>query len=226
MERVNLTRTYLETLSSADLNDLAEDYGIDIPEDLTRRFVIAELLEAAADERNREPNLRETGAAQNSCADAEKAELPVSYNENKITAVLRNPAWCYVYWDIKKTDYAAAVKDGSFAGFILRIAYYRDSFDESAFDTFDISVEKDDREQYVFLSTYAQGIQVSLIAEFSDRKPFQLAQSVYVRLPRKQPDVGPLSLHRSFSPILTLSGLPELIRFQYNEHRQSFSSDV
>lgn len=226
MDRVDLTRTYLETLSSADLSDLAENYGIDLPEDLMRRFVIAELLEAAADEKRRESNLLETDGTKNPSGTAENAELPVSYNENKITAVLRNPAWCYVYWDIKKTDYTAAVNSGSFTGFVLRIAYYRDSFDENAFDTFDISVKKSDREQYVFLSSCAQGIQVSLIAEFDDMKPLQLAQSVYVRLPRKQPDVGPLSLQRSFSPILTLSGLPELIRLQYNEHRQSFSSDV
>ena len=50
MERADITRSYLETLSSADLNDLAEEYGIDIPEDLTRRFVIAELLEAAVED--------------------------------------------------------------------------------------------------------------------------------------------------------------------------------
>ena len=49
MERINITRSYLETLSSEDLNNLADDYGIDMPEDLNRRFVISELLEAAAE---------------------------------------------------------------------------------------------------------------------------------------------------------------------------------
>ena len=95
MERANITRAYLETLSSADLNDLAEEYGIDIPEDLTRRFVIAELLEAAAeDQRARASDLRDIqGTAETKNLSGKAPDLPASYNENRITAVLRNPAW-------------------------------------------------------------------------------------------------------------------------------------
>ena len=47
MEKTFLTRQYLETLSSADLMALAEDYDIDIPAELNRRFIIGELLEVA-----------------------------------------------------------------------------------------------------------------------------------------------------------------------------------
>ena len=47
MEQNFLSRTYLETLSTADLISLADDYGIDIPDDLNRRFIIGELLEFA-----------------------------------------------------------------------------------------------------------------------------------------------------------------------------------
>ena len=49
MDNSVLTRTYLETLSTSDLIALADDYGIDIPPELNRRFIIAELLEAAED---------------------------------------------------------------------------------------------------------------------------------------------------------------------------------
>ena len=47
MEEKILSRQYLESISTADLISLAFDYGIDIPENLSRRFVIGELLEAA-----------------------------------------------------------------------------------------------------------------------------------------------------------------------------------
>ena len=47
MDIKNLTLSYLETLSSADLIALADDYGIDIPDNLNRRFIIGELLEVA-----------------------------------------------------------------------------------------------------------------------------------------------------------------------------------
>ena len=120
MERADITRAYLETLSSADLNDLAEEYGIDIPEDLTRRFVIAELLEAAVeDERARASDLRDIPGAAAESVSNKALDLPSSYNENRITAVLRNPAWCYVYWDIKRSDFSAATKESSFKSLSL-----------------------------------------------------------------------------------------------------------
>ncbi|MDR1786719.1 MAG: DUF4912 domain-containing protein, partial [Spirochaetaceae bacterium] len=49
MNELFLSRKYLETLSSADLITLADKYGIDIPEDLNRRFIIAELADIAAE---------------------------------------------------------------------------------------------------------------------------------------------------------------------------------
>jgi hypothetical protein len=43
MENKSFTLAYLETLSSADLIALADDYGIDIPDNLNRRFIIGKL---------------------------------------------------------------------------------------------------------------------------------------------------------------------------------------
>ena len=47
MSDMRLSRAHLETLPTADLIALADEYGIDIPENLNRRFIIGELLEAA-----------------------------------------------------------------------------------------------------------------------------------------------------------------------------------
>ena len=49
MDTMLVSRTYLESLSTADLISLADEYGIDIPENLNRRFIIGELLEAVED---------------------------------------------------------------------------------------------------------------------------------------------------------------------------------
>ena len=46
METPVLSRQKLESFSTQDLLDLADDYGIDIPEDLNRRFIIEEILES------------------------------------------------------------------------------------------------------------------------------------------------------------------------------------
>ncbi|MGI5174624.1 DUF4912 domain-containing protein [Treponema sp. OMZ 840] len=227
MERKDITRSYLETLSSADLNDLADEYGIDIPEDLTRRFIIAELLEAAAEHRKSKTSdlYEKLGTEGTENGTDIRPELPFSYNENKITAVLRNPAWCYVYWDIKKSDFSKTTKDKAFIKFILRISYFRKSDDINASDIFDISVENADRDQYILLSSHAHMLRVSLIAEFADKRPLELCQSACIPIPQQHPDISSISLRKTFSPVFTLSGLPELIRSQYNEHRQSFLLD-
>ena len=95
MSDTKLSRAYLETLPSADLIALADDFGIDIPENLNRRFIIGELLEAAEDMDDSDDDLEES-------SEITTADLPETYNETVISAVLRNPVWLFVYWDVKK----------------------------------------------------------------------------------------------------------------------------
>ena len=45
MNEEPMNRASLEKLSFSDLVQLADEYGVDVPEDLDRRFLIAELLE-------------------------------------------------------------------------------------------------------------------------------------------------------------------------------------
>ena len=45
MDTKKLTRSHLETLATADLISLADEFGIDFPENLNRSFIIGELLE-------------------------------------------------------------------------------------------------------------------------------------------------------------------------------------
>ena len=44
-----LTRAKLETLTSAELLEIADEYGIDAPDDLNRQFIIGDLLELASE---------------------------------------------------------------------------------------------------------------------------------------------------------------------------------
>ena len=100
-----VSRTYLESLSTADLISLADEYGIDIPENLNRRFIIGELLEAAEEWDEFEDDLEESDQL-------ETADLPQTYNETVISAVLRNPVWLFVYWDVKK-DHIVQIQKSS-----------------------------------------------------------------------------------------------------------------
>ena len=54
MNEEPINRASLEKLSFSDLVQLADEYGVDVPEDLDRRFLIAELLELAEESNKRQ----------------------------------------------------------------------------------------------------------------------------------------------------------------------------
>ena len=119
MNERNLTRTYLETLSFADLVALADEYGVDVPEDLDRRFLIAELLELAQEEAGQNEEMIISSAS-----GSEKSVLPGNYNETQISFVFRNPAWIFVFWNINENDFAALKNDSG--ELKLRICFMKD----------------------------------------------------------------------------------------------------
>lgn len=220
MEKSNLTRSYLETLSSADLMDLADNYGIDVPETLARRFVIAEILDALAEYTyKKKPEIRE---AKN---EMEVLELPISYNENRITAVLRNPVWCYVHWDFKEEDLDNILADPSFISFAITVSYYNETKLDKAVETFDIQINTTDRDQFILLSSQMFSFRVELVARFESEEQRFLASSLLISLPKGCPEISLSSLQQDFSPIQELSGLPNLLTTHYNEYRQSFLRD-
>ena len=101
MEDEKISRAYLETLSFSDLVKLADEYGVDVPEDLDRRLLIGELLELSEENKHGEEQNMIISAGEGSCQDV---NLPKSYNETQISCVLRNPVWAFVFWDLSETD--------------------------------------------------------------------------------------------------------------------------
>ena len=87
MEGKKLSRTYLETLPSADLISLADEYGIDIPENLNRRFIIGELLEVEEDFDHRDQD----NFSDSVHGVAPVTQLPNTYNETQIYVVFVFP---------------------------------------------------------------------------------------------------------------------------------------
>ena len=217
MDTFLVSRSYLETLSTADLILLADEYGIEIPPNLNRRFIIAELLEAVED-------IEET--VEDDLLDDKHSfkyfdELPKSYNETHIGAIMRNPVWCFVYWDIRTIDIQEVTQAKNFLGLLLRVSFF-DKETESLADSFEISVSLENREQYILLPAHETCFKIDLIAEFANMEPRVLTYTKKIPIPHGQPEISSTSLENKFSPILELSGLPELLRTHYNNHRQSF----
>ena len=99
MKKDTLSRAQLDSMSTTELISLCDEYGISVPDDLNRLFIIGELLEASMESQPEEESVKIVED------DGDMPEnLPKSYNNTCVDAILRNPAWLFVFWDIKESD--------------------------------------------------------------------------------------------------------------------------
>ncbi len=218
MDTALVTRSYLETLSSSELFALADEYGIDIPDNLNRRFIIGELLEAAEDMADSEKDTIQIAESM-----PETIDLPDHYNETMICAIMRNPVWCYVYWEISEAERSEIRHSPAFESVVLRVSFLETAASEKPAESFDISVALSDREQYVLLPSSESFCRIDLCAEFRNSKPRVLARSAVIRIPRGCPEISTVAMQKELSPIMQLSGLDDLLKTHYQNHRHSFS---
>ena len=222
MENNNLTLAYLETLSSADLIALADDYGIDIPDNLNRRFIIGELLDVAEDFKSAsEPVhvMNEDGEVPEF-----STELPSSFNETEISVILRNPAWAFVFWDISVEALQKISDSTRFKELVLRVSYFDNETDVNPVAYYDIQITLEDREQYVLLEAGKKFFRVDLVAFMSDGVTDNLTISERIELP-KTPEIFSKAFpgeEVEVPKILEISGLKKLLKSHYEKYRQSF----
>ncbi|MDR0319919.1 MAG: DUF4912 domain-containing protein [Treponema sp.] len=111
-----VSRHWLESLSTDELIKLADTYGIDIPPELERIFIIEELLEvSSADEQEPTADLEVAPSY------LESAALPKQYNISYIEVMIRDPLWVFAFWEIKSHDREAHEKTDDFNGYCLRV---------------------------------------------------------------------------------------------------------
>ena len=222
MENNALTLAHLETLSSADLIALADDYGIDIPDNLNRRFIIGELLEVAQDM----PAESEPVQVMNEQGEfpEKSGELPSSFNETEISVILRNPAWAFVYWDISADGVKKLSESSRLKNLLLRVLYFENESETNPIEYFDLQISLEDREQYILLEPGKKFFRVDLVALFNDGSSDNLTVSNRIRLPET-----PAIFSKAFPgqevdipKILEVSGMKKLLKSHYEKYRQSF----
>jgi len=219
MEQTPLTLAYLETLSTADLLALADDFGIDIPEGLNRRFILGELLELAEyDSRERSDSGILIDAAYASPAD----DLPETYNETSVSMLLRDPGWLFVYWDFHANLFSAITGNFRFETFFLRVSSLSSVSPVVAKDWFDVNVGNQDRQWYVHLPSDEKAVRVDLYSRNTQEKEQLLAKSPILSVPVSVNAVSPVGDRRRLPPLVELSGIAELRKQHFNNHRQSF----
>lgn len=219
MKEEMITRTYLETLSFSDLVALADDYGVDVPDDLDRRFLIAELLELAEESATPDDEMV-------ICADGATNEhnvLSGNYNETQVSCILRNPAWLFVFWNISDVD-ADRMRETFGSSLKLRICILNSPKDMMPREAYEIQSSTTSQEQYVLIQKGTEYIKVELVFA-TETGGEVLAFSPVVHIPQGASFVNDLQLGRDsdFSPVAELSGMNEILTEHYKNHRHSFS---
>ncbi|MDR2618833.1 MAG: DUF4912 domain-containing protein [Treponema sp.] len=114
-----VTRSYLESLSTGELTRMADRSGLDIPPGLDRIFIIEELLDLAAEDREDEEPLETAPVT----ADVpEPAAIPKQYNITFIEAMIRDPLWVFVFWEVKGADREVFENSPDFDGYYLKVS--------------------------------------------------------------------------------------------------------
>jgi hypothetical protein len=111
-----ISRHWLESLSTEQLIKLADSFGIDIPPELERIFIIEEILDISGAVRQ-----ENAGDMEENPAYAETALLPKQYNISYIEVIIRDPLWVFAFWEVKKHDREIHENADDFNGYCLMV---------------------------------------------------------------------------------------------------------
>lgn len=215
-----ITRAYLETLSFSDLKKLADEYGVDVPEDLDRRFLLSELVEIA-EETRQDKTAGMIISFENSIN--QSTNLPDGYNETNITCILRNPVWAFVFWDISDTDMNMLNTLGDYS-LSLRVCILVSPEELVPAESFEIDIPNGVNEQYVLIPSGKNYIRIELVYTSGTNREV-LAFSQVVSIPKSSNNVENYQpgINNDFSPVMKLSGIEKILSEQYKNYRHSFS---
>lgn len=220
METEKLNNAYLETLSFSDLCKIADEFGLDVPESLNRRFLIGEILELC------EESSKATGESMVIASEGNKTterELPKNYNETQISCVLRNPVWAFVFWNISESD-SIKIKEIQNCNLMIRVCILSSPEELKPEQAYEVNVSSDSQEQYILLPSGPKYFRFELVY-VSQNSGRVLAFSPIIQIPQAARIVNEYQpgKENNFSEVIKLSGMENVLMNQYKNHRQSFS---
>jgi hypothetical protein len=145
----SLERCYLESLATHELIWLADRFGIEIPPDLERLFIIAELLDIDSETPGTADKKDSEEEAFIETAIPEPVPLPKQYNITFIDVLIRDPLWVFTFWEIKTADKELYEKSADFSGYQLKIVPLFDSRTAKKDESFVIPVGNSDTAWYI-----------------------------------------------------------------------------
>ncbi|MDR1220699.1 MAG: DUF4912 domain-containing protein [Treponema sp.] len=181
MKSTELSRTYLEGLTTEELIVLADRFDIEVPPDLAWSFIVETLLDINPMEGSQsighlnDPAQAETtggGAALDAAA-----SLPEQYNISFVDILIRDPLWVYVFWEIKSHEKEAFENKSGFSGYYLKICPVEDSR-----KAFTVHIRPADTAWYVGIPDSETSYKVELCVS-ADKKETVIASSGVFSMP-------------------------------------------
>ncbi|AIN94131.1 DUF4912 domain-containing protein [Treponema putidum] len=224
---MNLSKSYLQSVSMDELLQIADDYGIFVPAGLCRNLIIEELLEINEDTQVSYNKLKNYSGDDfllddDQADDNYNFDLVISYNKTEIHALLRDPMWAFVFWDFYKPEFLNIINDPDFDSFFLRVLLFSEDNLSKAYDYFDIDVEETDRNRYFYLSFEDSVTRVELCARKLEDNFIVLASSNIIRLKRENIPNNLCILDNDVSSPVYLSGISILKKHHFKNYRQAF----
>jgi len=141
-----VSRIWLESLSTDELIKYADSYGVDIPPELERIFIIEEILEAANTDIQEPEDPIEVNPSY-----SEPALLPKQYNISYVEVIIRDPLWVFTFWEIKGHDREIHENAKDFQGYFLRVVQLNKKGKELELNDnlFTVSVSREDSARYL-----------------------------------------------------------------------------
>jgi hypothetical protein len=226
VEVARLDRPFLESLTTAELIQLADRAGIDVPPGLDRIVIIGELLETLDDsgaDAEKKPPL----APGEKRLPASTAPFPSHYNITYVNVLVRDPLWAFAFWEISVHDREVHEKSPDFGGYCLRVEEDLRAGDlprgedrgKAGDGSFTVQVGTEDSAWYLGFSPSAGTFRVELCA-MRREESVALAVSRPFSLPNLQEPLGNRYSRASHNPLLRLSGIDEF-RILHNTSRSS-----
>lgn len=224
--RTLLTFSTLETYSMQKLYSLCDKYAIETvryteggrPAPLSRCELLGELAIAIT-------HLAEDSEAAEAALDVlkeSKKALPY-YNATEVEAVIKNPSWVYIYWNISRSDNEALEK-AKVSELKIRVGYFDSESEDKSSDFFDFSIEKKDAGRYILVPKDKKFLRVDLLFYVNGFVDI-LASSKKIALPFNSNLLEGKKIWEpdKLSPILKLSGIEDVFTNYYKVHLQTFS---
>jgi hypothetical protein len=205
-------RPYLESLTNDELISLADRFGIDIPPELERIFIIEGLLDIAAEEA--EASEEEAQSEETALVEAdihEPVPLPRQYNITFIEVMIRDPLWVFTFWEVKNHDKELYEKAADFEGYHLKVSPLAMPGVPEQDNSFTVPVGISDTAWYLGFPPSGGRFKVELCVSLKN-EAIVLATSHPFKLPKlfDAPNLGEAESPPVYeNPLLQLSGMED-----------------